>query len=307
MLDSPETRQIYQLPVCCSVAQSLCCSTLLIDWPRIHQHWSPDSLPDPYITGREADLLEASYGRKQNKHDKSCWEQFTVSELPFNKLGLDYLDKTVWTIELNTFNLINIMFILHLIISKTPGQMPATYVIKPTYTDISDSTPQHTFWKINKRQVLAKEKPLIITSICNYRKQCGSLVFCNTDQNQAVGYIDKQGYIQQSFVFFLMWLRINKWCCHPLRTYNTASPVFLLQLLVGLLLKLGQKLLQQLLGSISVFERAALVGKVECGALAGVEDQLKLNFGFTIWADLLACAKNNNVQLSNTPTNTPLS
>lgn len=72
---------------------------------------------------------------------------------------------------------------------------------------------------------------------------------------------------------------------------RSASPVFLLQLLVGLLLKLGQKLLQQFLGSVSVFERAALVGKVECGALASVEDQLKLNFGFTIWADLLACAK----------------
>lgn len=122
--------------------------------------------------------------------------------------------------------------------------------------------------------------------------QCGSLVFCNSDPNQAlVTSINKDTF--NRVCVFLMWHRINKWCClsHPLRTCNTASPVFLLQLLVGLLLKLGQKLLQQFLGSVSVFERAALVGKVECGALAGVEDQLKLNFGFTIWADLLACAK----------------
>lgn len=51
-----------------------------------------------------------------------------------------------------------------------------------------------------------------------------------------------------------------------------ASPVLLLQFLVGLLLELGQKLLQQLLGRLSVSQGAALVGKVECGALARVED-----------------------------------
>lgn len=69
-----------------------------------------------------------------------------------------------------------------------------------------------------------------------------------------------------------------------------ASPVLLLQFLVGLLLKLGQKLLQQLFGGLSVSERTALVGKVECGALASVEDKLELDFGFAIWADLLTCA-----------------
>lgn len=122
--------------------------------------------------------------------------------------------------------------------------------------------------------------------------QRGSLVFCDSDPNQALDISINKDAFNRAF-FFFMWHRINKWCylSHPLRTCSTASPVFLLQLLVGLLLKLGQKLLQQFLGSVSVFERAALVGKVECGALAGVEDQLKLNFGFTIWADLLACAK----------------
>lgn len=70
------------------------------------------------------------------------------------------------------------------------------------------------------------------------------------------------------------------------------SPVFLLQFLVGFLLELGKQLLQQFFGSISVFECAAFIGKVECGALTSVKDQLELNFSFTIRADLLTCTQN---------------
>ncbi|TNN87024.1 hypothetical protein EYF80_002779 [Liparis tanakae] len=62
--------------------------------------------------------------------------------------------------------------------------------------------------------------------------------------------------------------------------------------LVGFLLELGQQLLQQLLGSISVFECTAIIGKVECGTLASVKHQLQLDFGFTIWTDLLTYTEN---------------
>lgn len=71
------------------------------------------------------------------------------------------------------------------------------------------------------------------------------------------------------------------------------SPVFLLKFFVGFFLEFGQKLLQQFFGSVSVFERTALIRKMECGALASVEDELKLNFGFTIWADLLTYTMEN--------------
>lgn len=87
---------------------------------------------------------------------------------------------------------------------------------------------------------------------------------------------------------------------------QSASPVLLLQFLVGLLLELGQKLLQQFFGSLSVSECAALVGKVECGALASVEDQLELDFGFAIWADLLTCSVKTKRSSATGPADTPL-
>lgn len=71
------------------------------------------------------------------------------------------------------------------------------------------------------------------------------------------------------------------------------SPVFLLKFFVGFFLEFGQKLLQQFFGSVSVFERTALIRKMECGALASMKDELKLNFGFTIWADLLTYTMEN--------------
>lgn len=85
---------------------------------------------------------------------------------------------------------------------------------------------------------------------------------------------------------------------------RAVSPVFLLQFFVGFLFELGQKLLQQLFGSISVFECTALVGKVECGTLTGMKDKLKLNFGFTVWTDLLTCT-DHKYSLRN-PTNNTL-
>lgn len=69
------------------------------------------------------------------------------------------------------------------------------------------------------------------------------------------------------------------------------SPVFLLKLFVGFLLEFGQKLLQQFFGSVSVFQCTALIRKMECGALPSMKDELKLDFGFTIWADLLTCTE----------------
>lgn len=71
------------------------------------------------------------------------------------------------------------------------------------------------------------------------------------------------------------------------------SPVFLLKFFVGFFLEFGQKLLQQLFGSVSVFECTALIRKMECGALSGMKDELKLDLGFTIWADLLTCTEEN--------------
>lgn len=71
------------------------------------------------------------------------------------------------------------------------------------------------------------------------------------------------------------------------------SPVFLLKFFVGFFLEFGQKLLQQFFGSVSVFECTALIRKMECGALSSMKDELKLDFGFTIWADLLTCTEKN--------------
>lgn len=79
-----------------------------------------------------------------------------------------------------------------------------------------------------------------------------------------------------------------------LRTQWTAqSPVFLLKFFVGFFLEFGQKLLQQFFGSVSVFKRTALIRKMECSALSSMKDELKLNFGFTIWADLLTYTEEN--------------
>lgn len=71
------------------------------------------------------------------------------------------------------------------------------------------------------------------------------------------------------------------------------SPVFLLKFFVGFFLEFGQKLLQQFFGSVSVFQCTALIRKMECGALSSMKDELKLDFGFTIWADLLTCTQEN--------------
>lgn len=67
----------------------------------------------------------------------------------------------------------------------------------------------------------------------------------------------------------------------------TQSPVFLFKFFVGFFLEFGQQLLQQFFGSVSVFKRTAFIRKMECGALSIMKDELKLNFGFPIWADLL--------------------
>lgn len=90
-----------------------------------------------------------------------------------------------------------------------------------------------------------------------------------------------------------------------LRTQWTAqSPVFLLKFFVGFFLEFGQKLLQQLFGSVSVFKRTALIRKMECGALSSVKDELKLNFGFTIWADLLTYTEENIYLVQEHPSTT---
>lgn len=38
---------------------------------------------------------------------------------------------------------------------------------------------------------------------------------------------------------------------------------------------------------------------MECGALSSMKDELKLDFGFTIWADLLTCREENIFSLKN--------
>lgn len=77
------------------------------------------------------------------------------------------------------------------------------------------------------------------------------------------------------------------------RMHIAQSPVFFLKFFVGFFLEFGQKLLQQLFGSVSVFQCTALIRKMECGALSSMKDKLKLDLGFTIWADLLTCTKEN--------------